>query len=525
MNPLQQIESLIQESKFAEARALANRLKGPNAPKLSILAAIAFKEGDDQQAELLFQRALQENAREGLALLNLGKLYLKQKKVKQAIPLLEKACEVMPGQDQVSLAYAAALSESDRMADAALALKPLVEKERPSLNILTAYCSFLRADLRPQEAFEVLERGQALYPDSFEIEKALADTLAELDPKEAQAAFRKTADRATIQMQWNRSFIELRMGDFETGWSLYDAGLSERIGKIGRPLPHQVRGLPIITKFENLSPEKWTLFSTEQGIGDQVLFLGAMRQAIQDHPKSALICEQRMLPILKRSFPEVEAYPYAFALNLEKQLGRVNGIFPIGSFQKYYRNTLESFKAAPVPFLKPNNLLVDKYRSAIQAKHPGKTLVGVSWTGGFWDRQQRTKSIAFEDLTRGLAKIPNIQLVCLQYGDIEREKKLAKDLGVPISFIAGLDFRKQLDNWFALAAGCDYIVSVSTALVHFMGAINKRVELLLTEKQAPFIWGTQEGQSYAYQSVNIHRRRPAELNEGYLDRILSSLKP
>jgi ADP-heptose:LPS heptosyltransferase len=124
-----------------------------------------------------------------------------------------------------------------------------------------------------------------------------------------------------------------------------------------------------------------------------------------------------------------------------------------------------------------------------------------------------------------LRSIRDVHYVCLQYGDIKAERELATKANIPITFISGLDFKKQIDNWFALGAACDYTISVSTALVHFMGAIGQRVELLLTERQAPFIWGTEEGQSLPYPTVNIHRRKPGESNEVYLTRIIESLSP
>lgn len=525
MNPLPKIEALINGGDFEEARRQAKKYIQDEGVRLSVLAAISSKEGDDQQAELLFDKALKKRADEPVALLNLGKLYLRQRKIPQALDLLARAYEKMPKQENTALAYAAALSESDKMSQAVEVLSSFAESEKPSLAVVTTYSSFLRADLRASEALDFLERMRGQYGDSFEFEKSLSDTYAELDPREAQKYFRRLAEKANPQMQWNRSFVELRLQEFQVGWELYETGLSEKIGKIGRPLPHQIRGLPLVTNLNDLDKGKWTLFTTEQGIGDQVLFFAPFREALETFPRSALICEQRMVPLLARSFPNIEVYPYAFGLNLERQLDRINGVFPIGSLQKHLRSSMESFGKTDYPYLKPNKLLRDKYRELMLQKRPGKVLIGLSWTGGYWDRQMRTKSIPFEDMIPVLRTIENAHFVCLQYGDIQREKEYAKKANIPITFIAGLDFKKQIDNWFALAAACDYTISVSTAIVHFMGAIGQRVELLLTERQAPFIWGTEEGPSLPYPTVNIHRRKVGETNETYMTRIQEALCP
>ena len=38
-----------------------------------------------------------------------------------------------------------------------------------------------------------------------------------------------------------------------------------------------------------------------------------------------------------------------------------------------------------------------------------------------------------------------------------------------------LDFKVHIDDWVAIAGACDGIISVSTALVHFAGAIGQKV--------------------------------------------------
>ena len=51
---------------------------------------------------------------------------------------------------------------------------------------------------------------------------------------------------------------------------------------MGRNLIPQVKVLPRADQNDNFDPEKWTLVVVEQGIGDQVLFLSVMEEAIQE---------------------------------------------------------------------------------------------------------------------------------------------------------------------------------------------------------------------------------------------------
>lgn len=527
MNPLQQIEKYLNEGLIDEARKLAKRLRGADSTRLAILGAIEQKAGNESEASLLYDRSLKINPVDPIATVNYGKLLLKQKKARLSIPLLEQAVSKQTkANEPTMIALAAAYVEVDQFERAEALLSPHVAEGRlPGADLMLAYANILRAMLRPREALEILARLQDRFPDYHAIEKARADCYAELDPVVAQQMFEASEDTATPSARWNRSFVELRLQRFEKGWELYENGLLDVIGKIGRPLPPQVRCLPIVTDLDLLDPNKWTVLSTEQGIGDQVLFLGCLSEALRDTHRPVMVCEERMVQLIQRSFPELPTYDYSFVPNLEQQVGRINGIFPIGSLQKYYRSSPEHFNRVKIPYIRANALLQEKYSRILRERSPNKKLVALSWTGGYWERQKQTKSIGFEDLMRHLARHRETHhFVCLQYGDITNDKQRAKELNFPITFIQGLNFKNQIDHWFALAMATDHCISVSTAIVHFLGAAGRRVELLLTEHQAPFIWGTGVGASLPYPDVRIHRRTRGETTAAYLERIDESLQ-
>ena len=56
---------------------------------------------------------------------------------------------------------------------------------------------------------------------------------------------------------------------------------------------------------KEIDPNKWTIVCAEQGIGDQVLFMHSMNEAIEELGKVLYITEKRLHPIIKRSFPKM----------------------------------------------------------------------------------------------------------------------------------------------------------------------------------------------------------------------------
>ena len=521
---MKELESLIVEGKYDEAENLAMATKMPAATRATVLATIEMRRGAHQKAEVLFLKALSLDPEHALALGNYGQLLASQSKFKQALPRCEAAFKRFPKNEIYALNYANCLADADRMPEGIELLRPFANADKPSIRVLTGLSALLRANLEPEEALSVLERAQSLYPEEKELERSIADVFSELDPYKASEIFGKVEATAKnkVSLRWNWSFVELRLGNFKKGWELYENGLSEVIGKIGRPLPAVVRVFTPCTRLEELDPSKFTLFICEQGIGDQVLFLGCFQRVIKQFPKAVLIAEDRMLPILRRSFPNISVETFGFAYSMAAQKHRLNGAFPIGSFQRNFRDSAEAFRKFQEPFLSWDKDKSAKYRRAIENRRGKKELIGIAWTGGFWDRQKKTKSFPIEAFGR-LMKDDRYSFIALQYGDVSIDKKFCEESGLPVTFFSGVDFKKDLDSWLALACACDRIISVSTALVHFAGAAGMRVDVLMGSTQGPFIWGLQDGPSLPYRGVSTWRKTRSESAEEFFDRMREKL--
>lgn len=512
------IEKLMNIDNFDGARKLTQSSNLNEPTKNAVLGTISLKEKDYQQAEVLLSRAVELDHDNAIAIGNYAQLLVMQKKFKVAISYAEKAHLNAPKNESYALNYASCLSEMDQCKKAIDVLTPFLDEKIPKKTILLAIASLLRADLRPMEAANLLKKYELIFSGDADYLKGVAETYSEIEPVLASKYFNEVVKKLpdSLQLKWNWAFVELRLQNFAKGWDLYDSGLSDVIGRVGRPLPAQVKLLPVHTKLEELKDDKWTLFVCEQGIGDQVLFLGSFNEVLRKYPKSILIGEDRMMPLLRRSFPEIGVYTYGFVNSLANQMERINGLFPIGSVQKYYRSTKDDYIQNKNTYLKPNIELVELYRKQVKEKLGNKRLVGISWRGGFWDRQVRTKSFDFE-LFRKFMNNSDVHFISLQYGDVSEEQKYSRENGLPVTFIEGIDFKKDLDAWISLGYLCDEILSVSTALVHFMGAMGKKVNLLLGEKQSPFIWGLDSGKSIAYPDVNIFRKNSQQTPELFFE--------
>jgi len=193
-----------------------------------------------------------------------------------------------------------------------------------------------------------------------------------------------------------------------------------------------------------------------------------------------------------------------------------NGFVPIGSFQKKYRSSRADFLKNRHVYLSPDQGKVAKYREVLLKKTGASRIVGFSWKGGYWERAQKTKTLDIE-LWDPIFKHEDTIFVSLQYGEVSKEKNYLAEKFKNIRWIDGLDFKKDLDGWFALMCACDDIISVSTALVHFAGAAGRSIHLLLSDRGAPFIWGLTDDFSIAYPDIKIYRKKSEQENEAFFE--------
>jgi Tfp pilus assembly protein PilF len=510
-----QADEALKSGNLAKADEVANTLLRLNrSAGLAYKGVVALRKEEYDQAEEFLLESFQLNGKQHLALANLIPTYIKKRDFKKAVAFGEQAYAAMPENQSVSINYAAALLQEQSYTKALDVLKPHYNRNEPNVSILSGLISCYRSLFMKSEADELLAVAEEHFGDKHEIIRLKADTLAERSPQQALQAFQEALkkDPENIATRWNMSLVQLRLGDFESGWINYDNGLLPEVGKIGRPLPKLFEGAQRITDMSTIDPKKWTFAVCEQGIGDQVLFLGVLNQFLADFPNTALIAEKRMRPILVRSFPNLPVYSYGSGPMLASNPDICNGFVPIGSFQKKYRSSREQFINHRHTYLSPDEAKTQKFRDILLKKTGAQRIIGFSWKGGYWERAQKTKTLDIE-LWDPIFEKQDTIFVSLQYGDVAKEKDYLAKKFKNIRWIDGLDFKKDLDGWLALMCACDDIVSVSTALVHFAGAAGRSVHLLLSDRGAPFIWGLEDDFSIAYPDIKIYRKKPDQEND------------
>lgn len=289
----------------------------------------------------------------------------------------------------------------------------------------------------------------------------------------------------------NAAVIRLRAGQFDVGWPMYRArhrSLGADPATIwpelpewdGRPLPGRLRVL------------------TEQGIGDTVMFLTLIHALRTRVGAITLLVNGRLERIMRRSFPGIDVVapddtghmpplPDAAAWVCAGDLPAALGLFTGGA-------------VSPQPYLQPDPVRTRHLRRQLTRRHPGKRLVGITWTSRADDGWRRTVPPA---LWHPISDIREIALVSLQYG------ATAADLatfGDRVDADHGIEPLHDLDGLAALVAAMDVVVSPTNNTVHFAGALGIPSHVMLPV-DPEWRWGEDGAVCRWYDATRLYRQR------------------
>jgi tetratricopeptide (TPR) repeat protein len=455
---------------------------------------------------------------------NLTKLLSSRSQHKDAIPFARQAHKLKPDDINIGRMLVNSLLDSEISPEIITICDHFLSIAPDDVEFKLAKASATRFFGNFGQAFLLVDEVLKINPDHLVAMRLQADIVAEQDSSAGIKLYDRLCEKSmqlkgtvATNLKWNMCLHLLRTRDFKRGWEYWELGTTKEVGSMGRTMPKYLQSVTRADLLKTIDPNKWTLVCVEQGIGDQILFLSAMQEFIDEFQKVIFVCEERMQPIIRRAFPKLQlASPGLIEAWRDTQLPS-NGFVPLGSLLARYRPTEQSFIDNRRAFLQVDGDMYHHYKKVLAEIAKGRPVVGISWKGGFWESQKRNKALEISQwlpiFERGAV------CVNLQYGNTKEEEDYIESLGYTLVSFPKLDFKRHLDDWMSIAAACDGIISVSTALVHFAGACGQKVAVVMPEPQGPWILGTHDDWSMVYPEVSIFRRNRTESVRDLVDRI------
>ena len=164
----------------------------------------------------------------------------------------------------------------------------------------------------------------------------------------------------------NRALALLLAGEFSEGWELHEHRWQAHV-------PRPATGTP---EWNGQTIRGSLLILPEQGIGDQLFFLGMVPDAIRAAGTKASVTlqvDRRLQPLLRRSFAGTGLQVIA---SEEPRPPHDAHVF-LGSLGRYFRCSMDAAMASRGVWLKASPQRCHAYRQSLSA--PGTLLCGLSW--------------------------------------------------------------------------------------------------------------------------------------------------
>jgi hypothetical protein len=206
------------------------------------------------------------------------------------------------------------------------------------------------------------------------------------------------------------------------------------------------------------------------------------------------ICEPRLAPLFQRSFPQVRV----LSSNADVTTA-VAGAEAVANHQDlfyFFGKSGDAIERAFVP-LRPDPVSVATFRERYGSDRPR---IGVSWGSS----NQAKAAPAFKDWAPIFEGVP-ASFVSLQYGSIGPALKKLRRVGGNLIYDETVDQLVDLDQFAAQIAALDAVISTSSTVVHFAGALGVPCVVILDESS--LIWPLFAARTPWYpHSVLVHRK-------------------
>ena len=417
------------------------------------LGNVLNDKGRFQDAIDAFKKAISLNPNYANAYNNIGNLFKDQGKLQEAIDAFEKALLIMPDYAEAHNNKGIVLRYQIKFYDAIDAFKKAILLKPDYAIAYNNLGSVLNDQGKLDEAINAYKKAILLKPDYAEAYSNMAVTIKNQGKLDyAIETFKKSIslNPNNAMTHKNYSFTLLNYGRLKEGFEEY-----EWRWKTPEFLSKQRHFLqPLWDGKESLGGKKILLWC-EQGIGDTINWASQLPNISSMAQHCILECQEKLVPLLERSFPNVTVKQENRSLDLERN--DFDFHLPMGSLYKHFFYEIK--KSSNIkPYLMPNPDRVVFWQKRLKSVGNGP-FVGISWKS---TNKSPERLLDFTSLADWAAviKIPNITFINMQYKDFAEDLQKIKDqFGITIHNFDDINHFDDIDDVAALCSALDMVIS------------------------------------------------------------------
>ena len=252
-----------------------------------------------------------------------------------------------------------------------------------------------------------------------------------------------------------------------------------------------------LPKFTIISENNNLLLWSEQGIGDQILFIRFLKDLEPIVNNLYIEIDKRLHTIIKRLYPNINFYNKSIDLNDIN----INSQLPLGDLGSFFVQDKSYFLEKKKSYITSDLIKNKELQNKLNTKD--QLICGISWIS-------KNKNIGADksltlELLKPILSISNIAFLDLQYNDTYNEREnFYNDNGIKIHKIKEVDNFNDLNALTSLIDICDFVITVSNTNAHLSGALGKETFLLLPKgKGKLWYWTAEDKKSMWYKSIQI----------------------
>ena len=419
----------------------------------SNLGVALFKQGKFDEAIDAYKKAILLKPDYAMAYSNLGNALKDLGKYDQAIEAYNKALSIDPNYSDPYYNMGNAFKDQGRLKEAIDAYENFISLN-PNLPIVyNNMGNALKDQGKTDKAIDAYNKAISLDPNF-----ALAHNNKGIDLKDigkTEEAIKSYKKALAIEPDYaethlNLSFMLLNSGKLKEGLDEYEWRWKTKKG-LSR---QRFFSKPLWNGKTSLKDKKILLWC-EQGIGDTINWSSKLPYIAKKAKHCILECQEKLVPLLQRSFPDIEVIPENRILDSERD--DFDFHLPMGSVYRHFiKEISNNDKTSPYLIADPSR--VKFWKKRLQSIGSGP-YVGISWKSLDMSSSRIQNYTSISEWS-SIFKIPNVTFINLQYKDFTDElNEIKKEFGVEVHNFDDLDHLDNIDDVAALCTALDVIVS------------------------------------------------------------------
>ena len=437
----------------------------------------------------------------------LGIFLLRAGQYQDAITACQNAIDFDPDKSTLKIALGIAHLAAGDEQNATNALSLATKNADTTAEDFIRFADIASGALGPQQAIKILELSYSLERTATALSH-IGVALQNMDLHSMAGPYYEAA--MTLEPDDSRAstalgFLKLFLGQLDDGWPHLNARLSDESVFKSR------RGKTEFWLGQDPSTKTILVFFTD-GLGEHIIQSAFVRYIADQTEHCIVECSRRLVPILQRSFPDVEFVSGYDRTGANDALERADYQVPALNMARHVRPKIETTSLGNGSLLKADPELVRAYREKYEKQADGRKLVGLSWISG------NTKIGKYKTLElNALKPLLDTEAMCfvnLQYGVATSViDEFSKETGIEIYTDPTVDQLSDLEHFFAQVAALDLVITISNSAAHVAGSLGVPTWIILPRQGIGplWFWFLDREDSPWYPSVQLFRQKSTPL--------------